>query len=169
MRQHVSTRRGSLMMENALWVPILVALLFGMAELARVSYTYYTLHKILYGIARLAGTQQGVNFCDGSDATVTNIKNFVLNGSIDDGAQPILTGLSSDQIDIRIERYVADSDSLEQCDCSDTGCDAAQGGGAPDYIAVSIPDGYPIRLSFPGLTLDPIPLRPMVRVPYGGS
>lgn len=162
-------KRGSLMVENALWVPILVTLLYGMVELARVSYTYFTLHKTMYGIGRLLGTQQGLNFCDAGDATIASIKNFVLNGGIEDGAQPILTGLSADQIEVRIERYSADSDTLEVCDCSETGCDASLGGRSPDYIVVSIPDGYPIRLSFPGLTLDPIPLRPRVRVPVGGA
>jgi hypothetical protein len=157
------------MIENALWVPILVTLMFGMVELARVSYTYFTLHKILYTIARMAGTQQGANFCDDGDETIQSVVQFALNGGGDDNAEPILPGLDTSQIAIRIERYATDSDTLVECECSDTGCDASAGGGAPDFISVSIPDGYPIRLTFPGLNLDPILLRPQVRVPYGGT
>ena len=37
------------------------------------------------------------------------------------------------------------------------------------YIVVSIPDGYSIQLVFPFFQVDPIPLRPQVRVPYGGT
>ena len=55
------------MLETAMYLPILVALLTGIIELARVSYTYYTLHKILYAVGRYVGTQQGVNFCDGTE------------------------------------------------------------------------------------------------------
>ena len=51
-----------------MFVPLLVLLLMGMTELARLTYTYYTLHKILYNLARYVGTQQGVDFCGGSDA-----------------------------------------------------------------------------------------------------
>jgi len=162
-------RRASILLETAMWVPILVALLFGTVELGRVSYTYYTLHKTLNTIARLIGTQQGVNFCDDSDANIESVKEFALNGGNDDGATPIITGLEASQIDIRIERQNTDTDSLDECDCSDIGCDLASGGRAPDFIVVSLPDGFPLRLSFPGLTLDPIILRPQVRVPYGGT
>ena len=50
-----------------------------------------------------------------------------------------------------------------------TGCDTANGGGSPDFVVVSIPNGYEVNPRIPFLTLDPILLRPMVRVPYGGT
>ena len=63
-------RRGAVLMETVLWVPILVLLFMGTVEFTRVAYTYYTLEKILYSLARYAGTQQGINFCDPNDANV---------------------------------------------------------------------------------------------------
>lgn len=162
-------RRGSTLLESAMWVPIMVMFLVGMVELARVSYTYYTLHKLLYTIARLAGTQQGINFCDSSDAAIQSAKEFALRGGVDDNDQAILPGLEADQIQIRIERFNPDSEELEECQCSEAGCDASVGGTAPEFLVVSIPDGYPIRFAFPGLTLDPIPLRPQIRIPHGGT
>ena len=41
---------------------------------------------------------------------------------------------------------------------------------APDYIVVSIPDGYPVRPVIPFFSvIDTIALRPRVKVPYGGT
>ena len=56
-------RRGAALVEAALIVPIVVALLVGTVELGRVTYTYYMLEKLMYNLARFLGTQQGVNFC----------------------------------------------------------------------------------------------------------
>jgi len=165
-------RRASIVLETAMWIPILVGLLFGMVELARLSYTYYTLHKILYTIASVLANGQAVNFCDSEDQAITDAKNLGINGGIEGdtvSTQPIIQGLTADQINIRIERFNRESGQLEECQCSDTGCDASVGGGAPDFLVVSLPDGFPIRLTFPGLTLDPIPLRPQIRIPYGGT
>jgi len=162
-------RRGSTMVEAILFVPVLVLLLMGVVELGRLAYTYYTLQKMLYNLARYLGTQQGVNFCDAADATVEAAKNYALTGTTDGTADPFVPNLTSDRIQIRIERYNPDTQALELCDCSATGCDPSAGGLAPESIVVSITEGYPIRLRFPHLILDPIPLRPQVRVPYGGT
>jgi len=157
------------MVEAALWVPILMMFLFGMLELARVSYTYYTVHKILYTLGRFVGTQQAMNLCSEDDERVQAAINYALRGGPGENDELILPGLQPDMIEIRIERRNPESEELEECECSDTGCDAAQGGLPPDYIVVRIPDGYPIQLNIPRLLGDPIPLRPVVRVPYGGT
>lgn len=163
----ISRRKGSVLFETAMWVPILVGLLMAMVEIGRFTYTYYTLHKLLYSIGRLVGTAQGVNFCaDGG--IVADTITFALNGGNTEG-QPIVQALAADQIQVRVERYDPASGELSVCDCSSTGCDIEAGGRPPDYVVVSIPDGYPMRLAIPGLNLDPIPLRPQVRVPYGGT
>ncbi|MEZ5398340.1 MAG: pilus assembly protein [Bryobacteraceae bacterium] len=163
-------RTASALVETALWVPILVSFLFGTVELARVSYTYFTLHKMLYTVASYLSTQPGVNFCNDSDATIEEAKNLALFGGIDAAAQqPIIQGLAADQITVGVERYDPESETLAQCDCSETGCDIAAGGLAPNYIVVSIPEGFPIRLALPGLNNDPIPLRPRIRMPYAGG
>ena len=160
-------RRGAIILETAMWIPIMVLLLVGMVEIARFTYTYYSLQKMLYTIARLVGTGQGTNFCSEQNS-VTDTVNFALNGGNAEG-QPIIQSLQAAQIQVRVERYDAASGELAQCECSATGCDTEAGGRPPDYVVVSIPDGYPLRLSIPGLNLDPIPLRPQVRVPYGGT
>ena len=162
-------RNGSTMLEAALWLPILFGILMGTVELARVSYTYYTLHKILYTLARYVGTQSGINFCDSTDATLVAAKQLALRGSPDDSAPALLPGLEAGQIEVRLERLNAETGALEQCDCSATGCDRSVGGLSPEWIVVSLPDGYPIQLSIPKLTLDAIALRPVIRVPHGGA
>lgn len=160
---------GSILLETALWLPLIFLLLVGMIELARVSYTYYMIHRMLYTLARHVGTGQGVNFCDDADPVVAAAKNFAVTGVVDDSGTPYVQGLDAEMIDIRIERRNLDTGALEQCDCGVPGCDAAAGGLAPEFLVVSIPDGYPIRLNFPTLLSDPIPLRFQVRVPFGGT
>ncbi len=161
-------RSGSTMLEAAMYVPLLLLLLLGMIEMGRVAYTYHTLHKTLFTLARYVGTQQGVDFCAEDDPTLTAALNYALTGALDDSAEPYLTGLTADMIQVRIER-VDDQGERAECECSVEGCSLADGGLSPDYIVVSIPDGYPIRLNIPSLLLDPIPLKPVVRVPFGGT
>ncbi len=150
-------------------MPILILLLVGMTELARLTYTYYTLQKILTTAARYVSTQQGVNFCADDDASVAAAKNFATTGAADNSTDPILAGLTPDQLQIRVERYSADTATLGQCECSALGCDVSAGGQPPDFIVVSVPNGYSIRPAFPFLVTEPILFRPQVRVPYGGT
>jgi hypothetical protein len=164
MRRH----RGAALMEAVMFTPIIIALLVGTVELARVTYTFYTLKKIIYTLARCVGTQQGVNFCDSEDPTVVAAKNYALTGSTDSSDNPTVPGLTPEMIQVRIERYDPASQALAVCDCSATGCDSSQGGQAPDFIVVSL-NGFLVRPLFWGLTVDPFPLRPTVRVPYGGT
>lgn len=158
-------RRGSAMIETALYIPILVLLLFGMVELARVSYTYYTLQKILYTLARDVSTRQDIDFC-GAELSFDAAKNFALRGGVEQGAEAIVPNLTADQIAVAFERRDAISGDLGSYTAE---CGATSAGPLPDYVVVSIPDGYPIRLTFPGLLLDPIPLRVRIRLPFGGA
>jgi Flp pilus assembly protein TadG len=169
MMRRSRLRRASAVIEAAMWVPLLFLFFFGIVEFGRLSYTYYTVHKILYNIARAAGTQLGSNFCDGTDPTIQAVKEFSLAAVGEENSSgQALGGLTPEMISIRVERYNAETEAIEECECANTGCDAANGGVAPGYITVSIPDGYPILLTLPSLNLDPIPLRPVVRIPYGG-
>jgi hypothetical protein len=152
-----------------MFVPVLLLLLIGMVELARVTYTYYTLHKTMYTLARYLGTRQGANLCDNGDAEVAAAKEYALTGNTDGTAEPFLVGLTSDMISVGVERYSANTGGLGECECSVTGCDAGAGGRPPDFIVVSIPDGYSVSLSFPYLGRQVILLRPTVRVPFGGT
>jgi hypothetical protein len=169
MRARLRQRRGNAMLEMAMWVPLLVLLLVGMTELARLTYVYYTLQKIVYTVARYVGTQQGVNFCSSSDSIVAAAKNFAIGGTTDTTTNTILANLTADMIQVRIERYSSGTQDLGECDCSITGCDLSSGGRSPDFIVVSIPDGYSIRPIIPYLPTDPILFKPRIRVPFGGT
>jgi hypothetical protein len=163
-------KSGGVLMETVLWVPMLVLLFMGTVELTRVTYTYYTLKKILYNLARYAGTQSGVNFCDQNDLALQSAKAAAITGTPDGSGEPLLPNLAADQIVIRLERFSAESGLVQECPCeaSAYGCDASQGAPAPDYIVATIPEGYAMNLRLPWVINEPIPLRPQVRVPFGG-
>lgn len=152
-----------------MFLPILFLLLVGMVELGKIYYTYYTLEKILYNLARYVSIQQGANFCDAADPVVTAAINYALTGTGDGSGAPVLPGLTADMILVQPERFSAATTSLGQCDCSATGCDISQGALQPDFIEVSLPNGYLIQPGIPGLRIDPIPLKPHVLVPFEGS
>ncbi|PWT99668.1 MAG: hypothetical protein C5B51_26685 [Terriglobia bacterium] len=162
-------RRGGALVEAAMFLPIVLALLLGTVELARVTYTYYMLQKMMYNLARYLGTQQGVNFCDNQDASVQAAINYALTGTTDSSDNPIVPGLTPGMFQVNQERFDANAQQLVACDCSATGCDAAEGGLPPGFIVVSLTDGYPVRPLFWGFSISSFALRPTVRVPYGGT
>jgi len=67
-------------------------------EMARVSYPYSTLHKMLYTVARYVGTQSGINYCDNTDTALVAAKQLALRGSPDDGAPALLPNLEAEQM-----------------------------------------------------------------------
>jgi len=152
-----------------MYLPILFLLLLGMIEIARVGYTYYAVQKLLLSVGRIAGTQTGVNFCDDGDTNIEAAKNLALTGTADGSGTPFIGGITIDQIQVRIERFDATAGEIGECECSATGCDTANGGRGPDYVVVSIPEGFALTLRIPAMPLDPIVLRPRVRVPFLGT
>lgn len=165
----MSSRRGSTILEAAMLLPVMLLLITGMVTLARTTYLYYTLRKTVYSIARYAGTQQGVNFCDANDPTVAAAINFGITGTTD-GSQPaFVTGLTPDMFTITPELFDPVAQTVNSCPCGVPGCDTSQGGSAPDFIVVSMPTGYQAPVRILGIPIDPIVLRPQVKVPYGGT
>lgn len=162
-------QRGAIMLETVMFMPILLLLLLGMIEMARITYTYYTVQKTLVAVARILGSRQGVNFCDDTDTAVVNAKNMALTGTEDGSGTPYIGGLTADLIQVRIERFTASTGDIGECECSAAACDTLNGGQAPDYIVVSIPDGFPVTLRIPNIPTDPILLRPRVRMPFLGT
>jgi hypothetical protein len=153
--------RGSTALEAALILPLLLVLFMGMVEIAKVTYVYYTIQRTLHAIARQVGTAQGADLCNQDDEAITAAKNFVLTGTSDGSAESFLPALTAGMIHVEIERYDADTQQLGQSDdCSL---------GPPDFVVVSIPNGYTVQPVIPFLLTDAIPLRPVVRVPYGGT
>jgi hypothetical protein len=162
-------QRGSALMESVLILPIILALLLGTVSLGRIAYTYYMLEKLMFNLARYLGTQQGVNFCDPQDPTVLAAINYALTGDPTSANDPIVSGLTPSMFEIIAEQYDPVAQQIVQCDCSAAGCDASQGGLPPGFIVVSLTEGYPVAPIFWGFSIDPFPLRPTVRVPYGGT
>jgi hypothetical protein len=165
----VPRTKGSAILEAALFIPIIFALFIGMEELARVTYNYYMIQKTLAGLARYLGTQQGVNFCNGTDPILTAAVNNALTNTVDGSGSPLIAGLTPDMILVSIETYDPVSQQLNPCACGAPGCDPSQGGIAPGYIVVSLANGYTVQPLFLGFNVNPFPLRPSVTVPYGGT
>ena len=162
-------RKGGALIESVMMMAVLLSLLIGTVELARVFYTYYTLEKVMYNLARYIGTQQGVNFCDPADPLIIAAENYALTGSTATAQDPVVPGLTPAMFQIAIQRYDPAAQAMTPCDCSAAGCDTSQGGLPPNFIQVSLPDGYSVQPLFWGFRIDPFPLRPTVTVPNGGT
>lgn len=152
-----ATRKGSMILEVAMLIPVVVLLLVGMVQIAKFTYVYVALRKTVYSIATYLSTQQGTDFCNTTDGNITAAINFGLTGTTDNSQPVFITGLTSDMIVIAPEHF----DSVSGT--STTACDIA----SPNFITVSI-SGYTLQPRIPLLPLDAIPLRPQVKVPYAG-
>lgn len=161
------SQRGNTLLEAMLLLPVMFTFLFGMIEFARITWTYFTLQKILYTVGRYAATAPAVNFCDEADPALTDAKNIALRGVGDAAGDPQLPALTAELISIRLERVQTDNPSLGDCECSAAGCDNAQGGRGPDFVVVTVTDGYSIRTNIPFFPSESFVLRPVVRVAYG--
>ena len=165
----MNRRRGSSLLEAALVVPVVLALLVGTVQLGRIIYTYTMIEKIMVNLARYLGTQQGVNFCDSQDPSVQAAINFALTPAADSADNSVVPGLTADMFQVQFQRYDPNAQQLVACDCSATGCDTSQGGLPPGFIVVSLTDGYTVNPIFWGFRMNAFPLRPSVKVPYGGT
>ena len=112
----------------------------------------------MYAMARYVTTQQGVNLCDNADPVVVAAKSFALTGTTDNSGTPILDSLTADMISIRLEQVDPTTGAVSECPCGVPGCDTANGGTPPDYVVISIPNGYPIVPRIPLVANTAIPL-----------
>jgi len=149
-------------------MPIILLLLVGMAQFAKITYIYYTLRKTVYSIATYLSTQQGVNFCDPADPTVTAAINFGLTGTTDNTQPVFVNGLTASMIQVTPESVDPNTGALS---AYGSGCVGALlfDGAPPDQLVVSIPNGYMVTPRIPFVQIQAIPLKPMVKVPYGGT
>jgi Flp pilus assembly protein TadG len=168
-RLAVKRRRngGNMAMETMIFLPIMFMLIVGMLRLAEITYLYYTLKKALYTMAQFLANQQGVDFCGDATGLIAAAKNLGLTNTTDGSADSFLPTLTIDQINISPECYDPTTQTVGLCDTS--GCGTAAGVVQPDYIVVSIPDGYGVNPRLPYILNDTIPLKPFVRVPFGGT
>lgn len=167
MRSGEQRRRGSAALETALWMPVLLLLLVGMVQIGKTTYIYYTLKKTLYGVATIVASQQSVDFCDLANPIIASAKTLALSGTADAEAESTIPSLTADMIQVDTECTDAASGEVGPCDSG--GCEGPAGGPRPDFIIVSIPDGYQVPLRIPYMLLDPLLLKPEVRMPYGGT
>jgi len=158
-------QNGSTLIETVMFVPVVAMLLWGMVELGRIAYTYYSLQKTLYTIGRMLSGQAGVNYCDAADPQVVAAKNYALTGTLDGSASALIGSLTIEMILVQAQKVDQATGQLAECACAVTGCDAAAGSNGPDFLVVSIPSGYSIQPNIPFVRLDAIPLKPMVMLP----
>jgi len=126
-----------------MFLPVIVLLLVGMVEIAKFTYTYYTLRKTVYSVAGYLSSQQGVNFCSATDPLIAAGVSFGLTGTTDNTAPVLVTGLDPSMITVAAQRATTTpggTTTLAACDCSQD-CDVSQGYPPPDYIVVSL-TGY---------------------------
>ena len=161
-------RIGSVAIEVALWLPVLFLLIGGTVQFGKITYTYYTLQKIVNSAASYLAVQNGVNFCpDAGDANIAAAFNFALTGTTDGSGTPLVSGLTADMLTVTTQ--CIDPVTLTLGDCAVSGCGTPVGAQRPDFITVSMPNGFVMQPRIPYLLVDPIPLRPKAVVAYGGG
>jgi len=160
-------REGNMLVETAMWLPVLFLLISGVIQFGKITYLYYTLRKIEYGIARTVSIGSGVNFCpDATDTFIQGAITFALTGTPDGSGPPLVENLTPGMISVTTE-CIDPATGLPGA-CNSSGCDGAVGAQRPDYVVVSIPDGYPVQLRIPYIQPAPFQFKPTVAVPYGG-
>jgi hypothetical protein len=156
-------------LELALQIPLVLALLFGAVQLARVFYVYHTLQKAVRGGAGLLARSSNVEYCNASDLTVADARNFIVYGNLQGQGTPVVQGLTPDMIQILPERTMAGSTGVTSCLCDEDAEGCASGGRVPDFVVVNLGDGFPLSVPFPFVTLGTINLRVSVRMPVTGG
>jgi len=155
-----------MVLEAALWIPVIVLLLVAMVQVGKITYLYYSLKKAVYSAARYLSVQQGVDFCDlAGDPNVTAALQFAVTGTADGSAPPLISNLTTDMFEVSAE--CVDPATGAPGPCSTAGCPTVSQ--RPDYILVTMPVGYIVHPRIPLVTLDPIPLRPFALVPFAGT
>jgi Flp pilus assembly protein TadG len=157
-------RGGNVILETAMWMPILFLLIVGTIQFGKLTYLNYVLTKIVYSAARNIATGQNLNFCDPADpATVAAV-----TSAINDPAtgEPLISNLTADMLVVTTQ-CLDSSGVIGSCDVS--GCQGVAGAQRPDFVTVAITGGYSFPIRIPYINLDPIQLRPSATAPFGGS
>lgn len=133
LRPTLRRQRGSAVVELALVLTPLLALLTATADLGRALYTYSTLTNAARGAARYlaVAAPQGSTVTVRDQARATAL-NLVLTGNPDGSGTPLVAGLVSDNVHICISDDPA---------CNDTHRNVATGAGTVSLVSVRI-EGY---------------------------
>ena len=164
-------KRGQAAVELAFLIPLMLLLLFGAFQLARVFYVYHSLHKALRGGAGLLARSSNVNYCNLADNALTDVRNVIVFGNLQGTGVPVVQGLTPELIQILPERAVADSTAVSECLCTEEpeSCDMEAGGRPADFVVVNLGDGLPVEVQFPYMSLGTINLKVSVRMPVTGG
>ena len=167
----LKSQRGQAIAELAFQIPLMLALMFGGVEVARVFYVYHTLQKALRGGAGLLARSANVEYCNANDLTLTDARNFMVYGNLQGEGTPVVQGLTPDIIQIIPERNMAGSTDVAVCLCTPDpqSCDAVSGGRAPDFVVVNLGSGFPLSMPFPFVNLGTVNLKVSVRMPVTGG
>jgi hypothetical protein len=116
---------------------------------------------MVYAAGRQLAGQQGVNYCNADDQKIAAAIAFAVN---DPQGQSILTTPPT----MQIEAHCSDGNG-GTVPCDTGSCDALSISPRPQYIRVTIPDGYPMTIRVPALNPVEIRLSPSALVPAGGG
>ena len=164
-------QRGQAVVELAFQIPLMLMLLFGAVQIARIYYVYHSLQKAMRGGAGLLARSVNVNYCDIADPSLTDARNFMVFGNLQGEGVPVVQGLTPDMIQILPERQTPCTTGVTECVCAPDAesCDAQSGGRSPDFVVVNLGSGYPLSMPFPYVNLGAIDLRVSVRMPVTGG
>jgi hypothetical protein len=164
------TQRGQAILELAIQIPLMLAILFGAVEVGRLFYVYHALEKSLRGGAAFLARSTGVDYCNSSDLTLADARNFIVYGNLQGTGTPVVQGLTPDLIQIYPERTVAGSTGVVACVCTeDSESCLVPGGRPPDFVVVNLGNGFPLTFPFPFVNLGTINLKASVRMPVTGD
>ena len=154
-----------MLVEAALWIPVVTLLLVGMIQIGKITYLYYSLKKAVYSAARYLSVQQGTDFCNlTGDANVAAAFQFAVTGTADGSGAPLITNFTTDMLTVTAECVDTATGTPGPCDTSACPTVTAR----PDYILVTLNPGYQVQPRIPFITLNPIVFTPSVMVPFGG-
>ena len=152
--------------ETALFLPVMLLLIVPMIQFGKITYTYYALRNTVYTAARYLSVQKGTNFCDPADPNITAAVNFAVTGTIDGSGAPLIENLTPSMLQVTTECMLNGAVGA----CNTSGCGISPSlAQEPDYVAVTIPDGYPMTPRIPFVTLQSISFSPSALVPFGGA
>ena len=94
-----SRRSGNMIIEAAMWIPVMTLLIVGMIQVGKITYLYYSLKKSVYAAARYLSVQQGVNFCDlADDPNAAAAFQFAVTGTADGSGTPLISNFTTDML-----------------------------------------------------------------------
>ena len=97
---------GSVTLETAIFLPVMMLLIVGMIQFGKITYTYYALRNTVYTAARYLSVQRNTNFCDPADPNIVAAVNFAVTGTTDGTGVPLITNLTPDMLQVSTECIV---------------------------------------------------------------